>query len=495
MRVLLAVFFTGISTLILLGVVGCNGSSGSGAGSADRSTANQALEDSKILFNWDDQSDETICSGLRFQKTLALGAAFDAGANNKNRRALDKLQDYLETHYSDALNVIDREERLSILDVELNDCNVLSALRASPLIEYVEPKYQFPKMDTAIETGIAQLQARALSRSSPASVDDDINPGFYDPNSFRMPYKDYIRETDEKAADIIEHHGLDKIYQQYEFFGNSNIGVAVLDNGVFPEWESFFSQGNGSYSAEGFYRYYITDTAPDGTQPRAYDFYGITQTLDDLFIHGTRQTELVYTMAPHINFRTVRASSFIVWLLPSQFQGVTNAIMALAEDPTIRIISSSMGTVTYSHEVARAIEYFVAQDKIFVSAAGTSAPVLKEFVRVVFPASLPFTLSLTGIRDTDETDGKYELGELAHGGLGVDFVIDHSISSSESASPFSGMLALLWSANPNLTRTELEQILIESSSEYQSRGKKDPVFGWGKVDMYQAFLNVRDTAK
>lgn len=495
MRGLWAVSFVGIALSCVLGLVGCNGSSGSGDGSADRSTANQALEDTKILFNWNEQSDETICSGLKFQKTLALGAAFSAGDNDRNRRALDTLQVYLEENYPEEVSVIDREERLSILDVEINDCSALSPLRASALIEYVEPKYQFPKIDIDIETGIEQLQARSLV---PSALDLDrelFNPGFYDPNSYSMSYQDYIRNMDEKSADIIEHHGLDKVYKEFKHFGNANVGVAILDNGVFPDWESYFSQGNGSYSTAGFYRYYITDNEPDGTQPRAYDFYGITQSLDDLFIHGTRQTELVYTMAPDINFRTVRASSFIVWLLPSQFKGVTSAILSLAEDPSIRIISSSMGTVIYSHEMARAIEYFVSQDKIFVSAAGTSVPVLKDFVRVVFPASLPYTLSLTGIRNTDETAGEYQLGELAHGGLGVDFVIDHSISSSESTSPFSGMLALLWSANPSLSREQLIDILIESSSGYQSQGVKDEIFGWGKVDMYQAFLKVKEAAK
>ena len=55
------------------------------------------------------------------------------------------------------------------------------------------------------------------------------------------------------------------------------------------------------------------------------------------------------------------------------------------------------------------------------------------------------------------------------------------------------MIGLLWSANPELTREQIIDILIRSSSNYRRLGRKDPVFGWGKIDMYQAFLDIKAT--
>ena len=56
------------------------------------------------------------------------------------------------------------------------------------------------------------------------------------------------------------------------------------------------------------------------------------------------------------------------------------------------------------------------------------------------------------------------------------------------------MIALLWSANPALTREQIIDILIRNSSQGRSGAGKDPALGWGKVDMYQAYRDVRALA-
>ena len=144
-----------------------------------------------------------------------------------------------------------------------------------------------------------------------------------------------------------------------------------------------------------------------------------------------------------------------------------------------------------SRYITRAIDYFNSFDKLFISAAGTSFPFVRDFVKIVFPANLPSTISTTGIKDTRETGSDFELGKQSHGGVENDFVVDHVGSSSESVSSTAGMIALLWSANPTLTREQIIEILIRNSSQGRSGGGKHPVFGWGKVDMYQAFRDIR----
>ena len=55
------------------------------------------------------------------------------------------------------------------------------------------------------------------------------------------------------------------------------------------------------------------------------------------------------------------------------------------------------------------------------------------------------------------------------------------------------MIGLLWPANPQLTREQIIDILIRNSGNYRRLGRKDPVFGWGKNDIYQAFLDIKAT--
>lgn len=467
----------------------------------NNSTSNRSqtnpLEESKILFDWNQQSDTTICSALQANNNLlTIGLDFEPRKNDHNHKILTETETFLQENYANELIVIDQEARLGLLTVEIIDCSILGDIRALPQVQFVEPKYLAPIEEEDVFNSLVNSHSLNYQPRANEVKNPDINPGFYDPDTMNLSYDEYIEQVNGNAARIIRRHGIDRIHEEFNYYGKPNVGVAVIDNGILPNWVDYLSQGRGFFELEGYYRPYSTDDiAPDGPYPQSYDLYGITQSINSIYAHGTRQSERVYFMAPHINIKSVRASPFVFWFVPTQYQGVTESILTLAEDPTIRIISCSMGTVIHVHEIERAIDYFNAHDKIFIAAAGTSVPILKEVVRVVFPANLTTTISTTGLADTEQTGGEFVLGENAHGGLENDFTIDHASSSSESVSTSAGMFALLWSVNPTLTREQLIDILIQSSSEYQKRGRKDPVFGWGKVDMYQAFITVRETLK
>lgn len=479
-----------ISTLFLL--MSCNEPWDSSSGSSSsRASQNELLEDAKILFDWNKQSDESICSILQTSGTLlTVGAHYIPRGTQANDVTLNELERTLQGSFEDAIRVSSREPRLGLLNLDLIDCSVLGEIRGLPEVEFVEPKYLSPQSQDDIFESALVLQAKSSPDSEQEEDDLSINPGLYDPAVMPMSYVDYVRDFHRVAAERMERHGLARIYEEFGYYGQPTVGVAIMDNGVFEDRLDFLAQGQGEYRAEGYYKNF-GELEPDGPHPQSTDLYGLMPSIKSMFFHGTRQTQLVYSMAPHINFKSVRASSFVFWFLSSQFQGVVEAILALAEDPKTRIISSSMGTIFHSHEIERAIEYFNAYDKIYVSAGGTSMPYLKDVVRIVFPANLDSTISTTGIQDTQDTGGKYILGKNAHGGLGNDFVVDHSDDSSQTVSTTAGMIGLLWSYNPELTREEIIDILIKSSHFYKTRGRKDEVFGWGKIDMYAAFLEVK----
>ena len=473
---------------------GCKDPFHDAQGASSSRSQQDPLADVKIMFDWNQAPDETICTGLEANnRLLSLGAAFLPENTASNREAVDELQEIMESRFAESARIVSRENRLAILTIELFDCSVLADIRSLPQVTFVEPKYLAPISEEDVFNELTQTNLQTLFPRDLEVKDPSINPAFYDPVSHDLSYPDYVRQVDGNIADIMERHGIAKIYEEFGYFGQPNLGVAVIDNGLLPDWEDYLSQGDGHFETRGYYRPFGSDLAADGTRPQPYDVYGILQNIEPMFKHGTRQAERVYAVAPDVNLISTRASPFVFWFMPTQFQGVTDTILTLAEDPGVRIISSSMGTVIHVHEIERAIDYFNSFDKLYISAAGTSVPFVRDFVKIVFPANLPSTISTTGIMDTLNTGNNYELGKNSHGGVENDFVVDHSSSSSESVSATAGMIGLLWSYKPGLSREQIIDILIRNSSNYRNSGRKDPVFGWGKVDMYQAFLDVRAT--
>ena len=479
--------------LILIQASGCKDPFHDGSGVTSSRGQQDPLADTKLMFDWNDASDATICSGLEANnRLLSLGTDFTPQQTDRNRDHVNQLATIIETQFAESALIVSREDRLSILTIELNNCDVLAEIRALPAVEFVEPKYLAPVTEEEVFNEVVSMKSGPALMPRREPKDPSINPAFYNPAQQSLSYPDYIRQVNGNMADIMERHGVARIYEEFGYFGRSNLGVAVIDNGVLPPWADYVAEGKGRFETRGYYRpFSTTDLIPDGPHPQPYDLYGIVEGIDSMYVHGTRQLERVYTMAPDVNLISARASPFVFWFVPTQYQGVTDAIMALAEDPGVRIISSSMGTIFHVHEIERAIDYFNSFDKLFISAAGTSFEILRDFVKIVFPASLPSTISTTGIKDTQDTGSLFELGENSHGGVENDFVVDHAASSSESVSAYAGMIGLLWSANPSLSREQMLDILVRNSSNFKGRRQKDPLFGWGKVDMYQAFLDVR----
>ncbi|MBK8350315.1 MAG: hypothetical protein IPL21_01020 [Saprospirales bacterium] len=96
---------------------------------------------------------------------------------------------------------------------------------------------------------------------------------------------------------------------------------------------------------------------------------------------------------------------------------------------------------------------------------------------------MPEVIATTGIKDTRTTNGVFELGETSTSGIENDFVVDHSTSSSETVSATAAMFSLIWSINPNLSARQITDIMICSSTYFNTNnGQRHPIFGWGKVD-------------
>ncbi len=475
---------------ILLGVTGCGSSDSSGSSNESSKSVTTPInpETPSItktpLLDWNQQSDTYICEALKKHNELTIGTTFTPREDDKNDNALRELEKILETTYTNDLKIISREPRISTLSVEMLNCAVLTSLRSLPQVKFVDPEYALPLLPE-------ELFGFVLSLGGDDEIlpYDEFNPAFYDAQSNDLGYTEFLDQSvvaTTNTVSVMKDHQIQKIYDEFEFFGSPEIGVAVLENGVVPQYMDYLS-ASGYYQTQGFYTPNEDGAEPDGIHPQQSDMLYITQLIKPLMHHGSTMAARVYKVAPRVTIRSVRASSFIYWYKPSQFNSVTNAILELAVDPEIRVISASQGTIIHIHKIERAIEYFNAHDKIFVVAGGSSIPLFKKFVGIGFPANLPSTISASGIKDTELTNGEYVLGTAAHGGPENDFVVEGQDASSPSTAHTAGIISLIWSVNPRLSRQEIIDIFIESSHFYQRNGKKHPQFGWGKVNAYTAY--------
>jgi hypothetical protein len=279
---------------------------------------------------------------------------------------------------------------------------------------------------------------------------------------------------------------MESVYLENGLFGDG-IDVAIVDNGVLPERLDFFEgNGYGERYKTGYYNpwWFFPFVPADGWQPRPTDVFGLSILIyDTYYIHGSEMIKQVLTLAPNSNIHIVRGSTWTVILLIDQIVGICNAIKAQADDPAIKVTSMSMGTIFHFNRITNAIQYYHTKDKLIVVSAGSTFAATSDLLGVLFPGQLPETVTATAILNRENTGGDFQLTEGVHGGPENDFTVENTNSSSVATSRMAGMMALVWGADPSLSRDEVLDILIQSSYFYQHGGAKDPLFGWGTVDV------------
>lgn len=434
-------------------------------------------------FDWNLADPSALCAASA-AKSRPLVVGVTGSTTGERHRGLDRLEVELGRAFGGAVRIERRNDRLGTLRLALGSCAQLGVLRGLDGVGFVEVE---PALDARAEVrGYASVVGTALAAPSLDAL-PTLNPGLYEPGDPRYPsYADFIAKIDPDSAAWIRGQHMDRVHDELGLFGSPAVGVAVLDNGVLPEWVDYLSTG-GAYRTAGYH-------PPDlgQTHPQDGDFFGLSKIIPNTFDHGTRQSRYIQCFAPRANRATVRGASLPYLLLSDDLTGATNGLLALADDDGVQVISMSMGTIFRSQEMERAIDEVHARGKILVAAAGTSIPVVRDIIGVVFPATLPTVISATGLSDTTQTGGRFVLGSASHGGPENDFAVEPSPASSEAVSSLAGIIAALWSIDPTQPPESIVDALIRSSNFYQASGAKDPLLGWGRVDAYEAALTIRD---
>jgi hypothetical protein len=448
----------------------------------------ETIREEQKPFDWNRVDDEIFWQAMRLtDRTLVVGYSDGVHASGTARdeileaivameggAAAAGLQDILV--YDDPV--------LGFMMVRIDRLETLRAIRQMPSVTFTEVNEYVIDLETiGAFTGVSSSSPLPAVQPAVQRRDMILDPFQEDP--------DYVQQVyDYKPGlwEVLVRHNLDEVYRNYGIFGE-DVGVAVIDNGI-VDWalELFLANGYGGRETLGFYNptWFLPWTQPDGISPQPYDVMGISLAIENQWLHGSGMIESAFVVTPNADITCVRASTAIVILTHDQILGISNAIRAMADRPDIRVTNMSMGTIFMLHRVKNAINYYHSKGKIMACAAGTTFEEIKHLLGIIFPAYLGNTISVTGIANREETGGEFIAGSTAHTGPQNDFCVENSAASSEATARMVGMLGLIWSADPSLTREEVLDIAIQASHFYQLDGQKDPEFGWGTVDMLQA---------
>jgi thermitase len=254
--------------------------------------------------------------------------------------------------------------------------------------------------------------------------------------------------------------------------GDNRVTIAILDSGVDPNHPDLAAR-------------LLT----------GYNFYDSNYNTSDIYGHGTK----VAGVAAAITNNTVGVSA-IAWqssILPvrvTDTQGYT--FYSLLAKGLIYAADNGAKSATISfliyggHALSSAAKYFMDRGGLVVGAGGNTGSYYND-------SDNPYIISVSATTSTDSvatfsTYGPYI--DLAAPGASIYTTLRGGGYSTVSGTSFSapltaGLTTLMFSANPSLTPTQVEQILKSTAVDLGDLGY-DIHYGWGRIDASKALRAV-----
>ena len=356
-------------------------------------------------------------------------------------------------------------KNLPIIRLNLNDYEVISKVRQLPSVRYIEPTYDFK----------GQSKVKSAGCRSDQYLRDQLEHEevSFDGGSYLIPWQ-------QKA-----HH----IPDAWTISRGKGITVGIIDTGVSDEQPLLGSLFNTYLPSRT-----MTKTATGGWSDTDDDCSHGT-TLAGQIAGPINNKRAIIGIAHQANLFCVIAANNVTINTNKEVSRVVEALELLA-DSQAKIISISMGRINRRRTLKDAINLAYDHQKLIVAAAGTAV--------AVYPARYPNVIAATGTRyDPSNPTNLSKAGITNVTGKHVDFAVylkrtdnDHwalgmnmegydvrkAKGSSSAAATVSGIAALVWSAEPYLTRDQVKDILIKASSNKY----RDSNFGWGAINAKKA---------
>lgn len=405
-------------------------------------------------------------------------------ANQMQTEILNLIKRY-ETEQSEDL-VVYEDAFLNLIDVRITKQETLEALRKNRNVRYLEPAdYRYFTYENQQTEGGNQI----MSSSGCGYSSSTLSTADYttvSPNA-RVPWAFY------------KHN----IPAAWSLTSGSGITIGVVDTGLSPQqslMNGSFNSGQSSGRYVQKYGTYVDSFWPWSTT---------TDGVNDLCSHGTSMASVATAprnnsglpvgVAYNANLVSYRASSDVVLNGYHEQRGVQNAFTALGNRSDIKIISMSMGHIFSVGRITDAVRYANNRGKLIFCAGGTSTS-FTNFVGVIFPAWMPETVAVTGIKEAST----YQKCDVCHSGSEIDFTImmqragsnntvpvlsyynnqaDYVGGSSVATATTAGIAALVWAKNPTWTKAQVLTKMKQSSQFYPTKNSQ---FGHGIINALTA---------
>ncbi|HZG01764.1 MAG TPA: S8 family serine peptidase [Chitinophagales bacterium] len=363
---------------------------------------------------------------------------------------LDELKTQTGAEVDPKTIVVEDDPKLPILVFKLNDRNVITKLYNLENVRYLEP------LDYWFEA------ERSTSGCSEAT--EPLNTADWtaaDPGC-KVPWN-YNNVNVVNAWNMAEGQG---------------IQIGVIDAGLSSSQTLLNGEFNAGYSNAG--RTVTTD-------------YTFGSSAFTSCVHGTAMSALATAprgtsgatagVAYKSSLHFIRACEDVVLDGSAEKTGVKNALVKMGDLASVRVVSMSVGTPFASGVLYDGVAYAHGKGKMLFAAAGTSYG-WTSWWGVIYPAAYSQCNAITGVKENGARCSS------CHDGSAVDFTVpmERSINSNRNSltlkgtgvtptyiggsscatATAAGIAALVWSVNPNLTRTQVYTCLRNTAQFYPS---------------------------
>ena len=378
-----------------------------------------------------------------------------------------------------------QENALPVLTVRITQLGTVRRLQAMSEVRYAEPMAYEPRNNGDAPGG--RIASDSGCDRDPA--DNTLVAG-----------TDYTALGGAKLGwnQVDQYHGIQSAWSQANGQG---IKLMVIDTGCSLAQDGLNAGFNQGQSSGRTMEHLVT-------LPRNSFWgvaYGDTPTPNDDCGHGTCMASMATAprgtagamigIAYNASAITVHAAADVYLDESREVQGASDAYTLAGQRPDVRITSMSMGKLTSSSQLSDAIRYASQRGKLIFCAAGTSYSWSAGLVGVIFPATMPEVIAVTGIK----TDLRTRC-DVCHDGAKVDFAVvmerpdgHHPLclafagldpatvgGSSVATSSMAGMAAVVWSKYPTETAAQIKNRLVAASS---GRNSRSSTIGWGRVNL------------
>ena len=447
----------------------------------------QQTINNNVGFNWNTQSSYLIWSAMQQSQniaTIGFGDSktdFDRSKSTNNKTIENEILNLIQQYEGKDLSkiLISSDPYLNLIDVVIEKQETVIALRKSNWIRYFEPAdYRYvEKLNDSSKSEIT---------SSGCGLDAEaLNAGDYvtaAPSNAKLPWSFY------------KHN----IPTAWNSSTGSGITIGIVDSGLSPNQSlvnASFNDGFSSGRTVQKYGTYVDSFWPWSTS---------TDGVNDKCGHGTSMASVATAprndnglpvgVAYNANLITYRAAANVLLEGYHEHNGVKNAFTALGNNANVKIISMSMGYIFSVGKIEDGVRYAYNRGKLIFCAGGTSTT-FTTFVGVIFPAWMPETVAVTGIKEGTS----FQKCSTCHSGSKIDFTFvmerasgkhvpvlsyydsqaDYVGGSSVATAATAGIAALVWSKNPSWNRDQVLTKMRQSSTFYPN---KNGEFGYGNVN-------------